>query len=84
MVTGATWISSGTSWIGEWNAVTTNNDGSPLKDFDHYEVWITDGVKDVYYKTKQLRFDFTIEMNRAAFGTPPTATPASPLPSVSG
>ena len=63
----------------EWNAVTTNNDGSPLKDFDHYEVWITDGVKDVYYKTKQLRFDFTIEMNRAAFGTPPTATPASPL-----
>lgn len=64
------WVVSGTSFTATWDAVTLNADSSPLKDLKTYRLSITDGSSTVVYETTATRFDFTIEMNRAAFGTP--------------
>jgi hypothetical protein len=61
-------VQNGTVSIATWVAPTTNNDGSPLMDFDHYDVEVySDGVTSIY-RTGIERFEFTYEYNVTLFG----------------
>lgn len=63
---------SGTSFTATWDAVTTNQDGLPASNLDHYEIEISSsGAGEVaVYKTQALRFDIPIEVNTAIFASP--------------
>lgn len=65
-----TWTVQGTSFLATWDAVTLNSDGSPCNDFSHYQIVLEDNVRQVIYTTNATRFDFSYEMNYAAFIAP--------------
>ena len=52
-----------TSFVAHWDAVSTNTDGSELKDFKDYEVIVKSGAQEETYYVTQERFDFPIEVN---------------------
>lgn len=68
--TSLSWTVQGTSFLATWSAPTTDSNGGPLKDFKDYVVTITGNAQSKQYVTAATRFDFTYEMNRAAFGMP--------------
>lgn len=69
-VTGLQLKAIGTAFEVTWDRVTTNTDGTPLKDFKDYQVVVTaGGMERVWYVTQE-RFDLPIEVNTNAFGTP--------------
>lgn len=62
--TGLVVTPQGTSFVSTWTA-------SIAADLDKYEIGINySGGTEVFYKISGTRFDFTLEMNRAAFTTP--------------
>lgn len=74
--TGATWVVSGSNFVGTWNGINLSGSVQNNNDFDHYEVTITDGVTPVLFTVPAgtHRFDFSLEDNKAAFsGTPKPA-----------
>ena len=74
-VTGLTWVSSGSSFVGTWIKPTLDSNGLPLKDFKDYKITLTAGIKSVVYYVAQERFDLSFEANAAAFDDPePTVT----------
>lgn len=75
-VTSLTWGSggtNGTAFLATWVAPTQNADNTVLKDLHHYKIVIADHAatfNNVTYITTSTRFDFSFEMNAAAFGAP--------------
>src|SRR5882757_459130 len=71
--TGLTWTVEGTAFKAVWTGPTTNNDGTPLKDFKDFQVKVyspaNTGIVATYYTTS-ARFDFPFELNVNALGTP--------------
>lgn len=67
-VTGLTWADSNSSFVGAWNSVTKNNDGSPLKDFRDYHCEISNGSSSVHLYPTTNHFEFTQEQNIKLFG----------------
>jgi hypothetical protein len=69
--TNLSWYASGTSFIGQWEKVTTQDSTpvSPLKDFRHYRCNITDGLKSVDITVTNEYLSFGKDDNIAAFGT---------------
>ena len=73
--TSVSWVSSGDSFHGEWDAVTENDDGKPTI-ITRYEIELVAGgdtrVVAVPPKTDagKLSYDLSFEENRALFGTP--------------
>ncbi len=65
-------VTSGTSFIASWNAVTTNADTSPLYDLAYYRITIVNNAnqQSVQYRVIDTKYEFTIALNRAAFGLP--------------
>jgi len=65
------WYDSGSSFIGQWDKVTTQATVPPtdLKDFRYYRCNITDGVKAVDVTVTNEYLAFSKEANIAAFGT---------------
>lgn len=69
--TGLTWVVNRTAFSAKWNAVTQNEDASPLEDFSHYLVKIQiPGGSYVTIKTTNTFYDLSFETNKALFGTP--------------
>lgn len=64
-----TWENKSTSFLAQWSPVTTNSNGTPCNDLLFYLITITSGTTSVEYRVTQTRFDFTLEMNIAAFVT---------------
>lgn len=60
----------GTSFAAVWDKPTTNEDGTNLADLGGYQVTVYHGTENVTYIVPSERFDFTHEMNIAAFGYP--------------
>lgn len=69
-VTSLTWDSVGTSFIATWVKPSLDANGKLLRDFKDYKIIITAGLETVTYYVTQERFDFSLEVNRNAFGTP--------------
>lgn len=68
-ITGLIWRATGSSFLGVWDAVTTDGDGGALKDFKDYEVTVTaDSISKVFYVT-QPTFELTLAMNADTFGS---------------
>lgn len=74
--TGLEWTVEGTAFKAEWGAPTTNQDGSPLKDFKDHQITVYSpslpSKKAIYY-TDAFRFDFPFESNVNALGVPRAA-----------
>lgn len=68
--TGLTWVVSGTSFVGEWTAPTTDSDGGPLKDFKDFKVTLTASAIDVVFYTTEPRFDLSLSRNISSWGDP--------------
>lgn len=51
----------------EWTASTTNDDGSPMTDFSHYEITFTAEDISVTKITQDTSYVFTLAENKAAF-----------------
>ena len=60
-----------TSFFMEWDAVTTNTDGSPVEDFSHYQlnIYNNDETKSMLVKSKENVYTLTLEKNKDMFGT---------------
>lgn len=71
-VTNLTWYNSGTSFIGQWDVVTTNFDGTPLKDFRYYHCVVSNGSTSQDFYVMAPYFEFTQAQNVAAFGSAQT------------
>ena len=70
---GLTWTVEGTAFKAVWTGPTTNQDGSPLKDFRDFQVKVYSPAAPatiITYYTTSARFDFTFEANLNSFGTP--------------
>jgi hypothetical protein len=70
----------------EWTASTTNDDGSPMTDFSHYEVMFTAEGISVTKITQDTSYVFTLAENKAAFGgiTQPKVSVAVRTVNISG
>ena len=68
--TNLSWYASGTSFIGQWEKVTTQASSpvSPLRDFRHYRCNISDGLKSVDITVTNEYLSFSKDDNIAAFG----------------
>jgi hypothetical protein len=68
--TNVVWSSTGRSFLGTWNAPTADTNGVPLYNLGGYRIRVTHEAtaKSVVYVINDIRFDFTYEMNEAAFG----------------
>lgn len=71
--TGLTWVVSGTSFVGEWIAPTTDSDGDPLKDFKDFKVTLTADASDVVFYVTEPRFDLSLSRNISSWGNPEPA-----------
>ncbi|QRI45752.1 minor tail protein [Streptomyces phage Battuta] len=69
-VQNVTWVVNRSAFSGKWDAVTQNEDASPLLDFSHYIVRIQSGVTYRDVKTTNTFYDLSFETNKAFFGTP--------------
>jgi hypothetical protein len=69
-VQNVTWVVNRTAFSAKWDAVTQNEDASPLLDFSHYIVRIQSGSTYVDVKTTNTFYDLGFETNKAFFGTP--------------
>lgn len=72
--TGVTWVASGDSFHGEWNAVVENTLGEPIT-ITRYEVELTGGATTRIVSVAPTTgakntYDLSYEQNRALFGTP--------------
>lgn len=67
---GFTWEVSGTAFVARWDEVTLNQNGTPIMDFSHYEIELTNDVDTVAYSLNSLQFEFSFEMNVSSFGSP--------------
>lgn len=67
------WYASGSTFIGQWDKVTTDEFGNPLNDFRSYRCNVTDGISNFDFFVVDPRFEFTKEMNESTFGTFKTA-----------
>jgi hypothetical protein len=65
-----TWVVNRTAFSGKWDAVTQNDDATPLLDFSHYIVRISNGTSSVDVKTPNTFYDLPFETNKAFFLTP--------------
>ena len=72
-VTGLTWIVSGTSFVGEWTAPTTDSNGGELKDFKDFKITLTADSIDVVFYVTEPRFDLSLSRNITAWGSPKPA-----------
>lgn len=68
--TGLTWVVSGTSFVGDWTAPTTDSDGEPLKDFKDFKVTLTASATDVIFYVTEPRFDLSLSRNISSWGDP--------------
>lgn len=68
-VVNLTWYDSGSSFIGQWDKVTTNADGTPLNDFRDYHCNVSNGSTSVDLYVTGERCEFSQEQNMAAFGS---------------
>jgi hypothetical protein len=64
------WYDSGSSFIGQWDKVTTQatTPPTPMQDFRYYRVNISDGTVGKDYFVVGERFDYSKEMNLSDFG----------------
>lgn len=73
-VTSLTWLVNNTGFVGAWVRPTTDSNGLNLRDFAGYQVTVTATVLgspvSKVYIVQQPRFDFSLEQNIAAFGSP--------------
>src|SRR5215217_6511319 len=73
-VTSLTWLVNNTGFVGTWVRPTTDSNGLTLRDFAGYQVTVTATVLgspvSKVYIVQQPRFDFSLEQNIAAFGSP--------------
>ncbi|WXW92557.1 tailspike protein [Streptomyces phage Enygma] len=69
-VQNVTWVVNRSAFSGKWDAVTQNEDATPLLDFSHYIVRIQSGVTYRDVKTTNTFYDLSFETNKAFFGTP--------------
>ncbi|AXH66814.1 minor tail protein [Streptomyces phage StarPlatinum] len=69
-VQNVTWVVNRSAFSGKWDAVTQNEDATPLMDFSHYIVRIQSGVTYRDVKTTNTFYDLPFETNKAFFGTP--------------
>jgi len=69
-VQNVTWVVNRSAFSGKWDAVTQNEDASPLLDFSHYIVRIQSGVTYKDVRTTNNFYDLPFETNKAFFGTP--------------
>jgi hypothetical protein len=68
--TGLSWNVSGTSFIGEWIAPTTDSNGNELKDFKDFKVTLTADSADVVFYVTEPRFELSLSRNIAIWGSP--------------
>jgi hypothetical protein len=71
--TGVTGSMTGSSFNLAWAAVTLSTDNSAALDLDRYEVKVEStgtATTGIYTVKNETKFTFTLEMNRALFGTP--------------
>lgn len=69
--TGLTWVVNRTAFSAKWDAVTQNEDASPIEDLSHYLVKLQiPGGSYVTIKTTNTFYDLAFETNKALFGTP--------------
>lgn len=68
--TGLTWVVSGTSFVGEWTAPTTDSDGETLRDFKDFKVTLTANATDVVFYVTEPRFDLSLSRNISSWGGP--------------
>lgn len=66
----ATLVVNRTAFSAKWDAVTQNDDATPLLDFSHYIVTISNGSTSVDVKTQNTFYDLSFEANKSFFGTP--------------
>lgn len=69
-ITNLSWRSLSTSYLATWSKPLKDSLGNELKDLKDYKITLTAGSKSVVYYVAQERFDFTLEANSAAFGSP--------------
>lgn len=69
-VTSLSWTVSESSFLATWTKPTQSTDNKPLYDFKDYKVVLTADSSTATYYVTQERFNFTFEMNVAAFGSP--------------
>lgn len=69
-VTGLTAVNDGSNFIAEWNAVTTNADGSALEDLRDYLVTVTAGAEEAKFGTPDTKFFFDYVRNKNSFTSP--------------
>jgi hypothetical protein len=69
-VQNVTWVVNRSAFSGKWDAVTQNEDATPLMDFSHYIVRVQSGVTYRDVKTTNTFYDLPFETNKAFFGTP--------------
>ncbi len=73
-VTSLSWTVNNTGFVGTWIKPTTDSNGLTLRDFAGYQVTVTATVLgspvSKIYIVQQPRFDFSLEQNIAAFGSP--------------
>lgn len=65
-----TWVVNRTAFSGKWDAVTQNEDATPLLDFSHYIARVTSDTASVEIKTTNTFYDLPFETNKAFFITP--------------
>lgn len=68
--TGLTWVDTGTSFVGEWTAPTTDSDGGDLRDFKDFKVTLTADAVDVVFYVTEPRFDLSLSRNISSWNTP--------------
>lgn len=69
-ITGLSWLVNASAFVAIWTKPTTDALGKPLKDFNGYEITVTANSISKKFISMQERFDFTLDQNIAAFGTP--------------
>lgn len=63
------WYNSGSTFIGQWDALTLDEQGHALKDLRYYRCNVSDGTTSKDFYVTGNRFDFTKDMNLALFGS---------------
>jgi hypothetical protein len=69
-ITSLSWIVSRANFVAEWTKPTTDSDGDPLKDFRDFKITLTASSQTAVFYVTEERFDFSLERNISAFGSP--------------
>jgi len=69
-ITSLNWVVNKTGFHADWVKPTTDANGKPLKDLNGYEVTVTANSISKKFISMQETFDFTLDQNVIAFGSP--------------